>query len=293
MNRRCPVCNSTKSTEQIAPEVEVSELSIEEHWSGFLAEKTFFPYHRCECGFLFCPSYPDDKVLAKLYGSMSDNEHSGNPKLERATKTGYARQIIQFSKRRNYKRVLELGADNGSLARILNETLMIDEYHCVEPNKMVHDQLKQIPNVFVHDTLEKALQSKKCFDAVVAVHVLDHVPDLNSILTKLCCAIRGGGIFYCVVHNERSLLARVFGKRWPAYCLQHPHLFNSANLPNILEKKHYKNLKIYRTRNYFSLGYLIRHLFLAVFKAEVVFPNMFNISVKLGNIALIGVKKDD
>jgi len=293
MIRRCPLCKSQESSKEILPEVEVTDSTLASHWSGFLTEKIFFPYHRCACGFLFCPHYLDDKVITQLYGSMTDNEHSGNPKLEQATKAGYAKQFLNYSKRQHFKSILELGADNGTLARILNESVIIDQYHCVEPNQEVHDQLRLIPNVVIHETLEQALKAGKKFDAVLAVHVMDHIPNFDLIMTKLRDAMCEGSVFYCVVHNEKSLLAKIFRRRWPAYCLQHPHLFNHVTRPKILDKKYYTSLKIYRTQNYFSFGYLFEHLCLALFKKTFVFPEMFNVRVALGNIALIGVRKND
>ena len=39
-----------------------------------------------------------------------------------------------------------------------------------------------------------------------------------------------------MTHSERSLAARVFGARWPAYCLQHPQLYAPRTLRQAFER---------------------------------------------------------
>ena len=293
MNRACPLCGSQKSVLEISPEKQVDPVSVAEYWAGFLVEKTFFPFHRCVCGFLYCPRYPDESELQRLYSSMSDNEHSGNPNLERITKEGYAKDVVAHSAHMPIRRVLEVGADNGSLAKIISKKLQIDEYHCVEPNKEVHDRLSEVSNVFIHASLDDAIKAGGKFDAIIAVHVLDHIRNLDHTLDTIHRALRTGGLFYAVVHNEKSLLAKLLGRRWPAYCLQHPHLFNKNNLPLVLRRSNYAKFEVRRTKNYFSFGYLFSHLVLALFRRKIDFRHGFSLGLKLGNLALIGVKGDD
>ena len=155
---------------------------------------------------------------------MKDNEHSGSGELEEKTKRQYVNQFLQYSKSTHFENVLELGADNGRLAKILINNADIENYYCVEPNKDMHLILSRIPGVVVFETLAEALHAQIKYDAIIAVHVLDHIRDLSETLDLIENISADEAVIYAVVHNERSFLARLFGRRWPAYCLQHPHL---------------------------------------------------------------------
>ena len=95
------------------------------------------------------------------------------------------------------------------------------------------------------------------------------------------------GYVFGVVHDESSKLAKILGKRWPAYCLQHPHLFNPGTIQNLFSEINMKKISIFKTINSFKIGYLISQLVLAIFKKKVKCPELFNINLKLGNIGFI------
>ena len=111
-----------------------------------------------------------------------------------------------------------------------NELAHVEHFCCVEPNREMHEALAAIPNVTVYSSVAELDGLEITFDVVVAIHVLDHVPDLNQFTKQMTAKLSTGGICFVVVHNERSVLARMLGKRWPAFCLQHPHLFNQKTL---------------------------------------------------------------
>jgi hypothetical protein len=117
--------------------------------------------------------------------------------------------------------------------------------------------------------------------------VLDHIPTISDYIGKLVKKIRKDGLIFGVVHDESSLLAKLLTNRWPAYCLQHPHLFRPSTIELILNKKNLSQIKIYKTVNSFKFGYLLSQFFLAVFKIKIRFPDLFNINIKLGNIGFI------
>jgi hypothetical protein len=60
------------------------------------------------------------------------------------------------------------------------------------------------------------------------------------ITTKLA----PGGIAMIVTQDERSALARVLKARWPAFCLQRPHLFNRSSMQNMLAQGGLRTLSI-------------------------------------------------
>ena len=159
----------------------------------------------------------------------------------------------------------------------------------IEPNQNMKMVLENTFSNY-YEKIEDIDSSVK-YDLIIAIHVLDHVSDLNEFINKIQVLLKKGGKLMVVVHNERSLLSRVLGKRWPAYCLQHPHLFNKDSLKSVMEKHNLQSLDIKNSKNYFQIGYLLHHIFLAVFRLKVRFPSFFSIGLKLGNIMSIFIKK--
>ena len=95
------------------------------------------------------------------------------------------------------------------------------------------------------------------------------------------------GTIFGVVHDEKSLLARILASRWPAYLIWHPHLFNTYSIRSFFKNLGFKQIFIKKTLNYFNVSYLLEHIIRAIFKKEVkIFP-LFGLPIKLGNFAFM------
>ena len=100
----------------------------------------------------------------------------------------------------------------------------------------------------------KKLPKNKKFDLIIAIHVFDHVPNFVDFLKILKSKLKSNGLIYGVVHNEKSMMAKVLKNKWPAYCLQHPHLFNENSLNFAFKKLKFKKKFVKKTINFFNLG---------------------------------------
>jgi hypothetical protein len=83
-------------------------------------------------------------------------------------------------------------------------------------------------------------------------------------MRTLASKLKAGGRVLIVTHDEHSFLARVLGRRWPAFCLQHPHLFNSESTEKFLRSCGLKTVASAKTVNYFPALYLAKHLLYAL-----------------------------
>ena len=298
IDRKCPVCQENLNNEpSILPDINPERVFniIKNYWKwsfirGFYKQKIFFPYYKCKCGTLYNKKFFDTESLNQLYSDMGDNVHSEDIKLDIRTKKEYLEQIKNIFPFKHKKfTVLEIGADNGSFSKLLTETNSVDSISVVEPNQRMHSFLKLItPSIFNNI---KEIPSATKFDLIIAIHVLDHVPDINIYINKLNKHLKEEGFIYGVVHNERSMMAKVLKNRWPGYCLQHPHLFNFSTINLLFKKLKYKKLFIKKTKNYFNMGYLLKHLSIAILKKEINFPNFFSIGLKLGNFSFLYKKQ--
>jgi hypothetical protein len=89
-------------------------------------------------------------------------------------------------------------------------------------------------------------------------------------------------------------MRRVLGWRWPAFCLQHPQIYNLKTTQNLLEASGFEVLQQHKTVNHFKLSFLIKHGLWALGIKVKSTPSFGNITLglKLGNILTIATPKE-
>ena len=288
VDRVCPFCfqQVKNSNLEISAKVEYSALSESELktiWNNVFNRNFFFPYFRCECGGLYNKKYFSIKSLKELYSRMKENIHTEDKDLDIKTKIHY---ISILSKHGSFNNVLEIGPDNGSLAENLIKQKVVKSIDFVEPNVEMHSNLTKISKNPIFKNIYEIDNNIK-YDLVIGIHVLDHIPDIKNYVSKIDSLLNAEGVIFGVVHDEKSLLARILASRWPAYLIWHPHLFNTNSIRSFFKNVGFKQIFIKKTLNYFNVGYLLEHLIRALFKKEVKFFPMFALSLKLGNFAFM------
>ena len=118
------------------------------------------------------------------------------------------------------------------------------------------------------------------------IHVLDHILDPVEFLKRLKAKLRPGATLLIVTHDERSMLAlKILSNRWPAYLLQHPHLFNYDSMRALLGATSLDTVDLVKSTNYFPVTFLVKH---AIFALGLGKPNLplwpqFQLPLRLGN----------
>jgi len=303
LQRNCPTCgaatlNSSWSMKSQPIGEESSFADLQSSWRGFFKDqKHFFTYRHCSsCGQTYAPRYFTPNQLGELYRQMDDNTAGLSEALMARTQRGYCdilrRQVPRFEP----GGYLELGPDIGLFTRELMPGTSFSHYWMVEPNRAVHPALDQLLSEKPHTLLDDSEQIEKVPDGslslIVAIHVLDHLLEPQQLLSQLMPKLIRGGIILMVTHDGDSLPARVFGPKWPAYCLQHPQIYSSATLKNSLSRAGFQQVQVKKTVNYFPVTYLLRHLLFAAGLGRLPLPSWssWTIGLKLGNIAAIGRK---
>jgi len=115
-------------------------------------------------------------------------------------------------------RTLEIGAGLGAHSKF--EDLSRQEYHCLEYREEFCQALRGLfPGDRVHcaDIQQRQAWPDGYFDRIVAIHVLEHLPDLPLALTEIHRLLRPGGYFDVVLPCEGgmaySLARRVSAER--------------------------------------------------------------------------------
>lgn len=291
LNRTCPSCGADNAIPEVSssPKAEFEPLDkVASYWSGLFREKLFFSYHRCNgCGLLYAPKYFTPEQLSDLYASMAPNmELVSNDALAATQESYWAAAKAAAPLQGGY---LEIGPDIGYIVREAARHGSFDHFWLFEPNAAVHDQLSAATDGASH-TISTAMDDLSevpdgSVGLAVMIHVLDHVLDPAAMLANVREKLRPDGLLLIVTHNERSLLRKVMGTRWPPFCLQHPEIYSPESITKLIRKSGYGSVRVERSKNVFPLPFMVQQ---AAYAAGVQLKNVplpsIPIGLKLGNM---------
>ena len=296
LSRQCPICQkSTKVTLEICSQTRAETIDYEAltpYWNGFFKEKIYFSYARCaECKLLFAPIFYKPDQLEALYGQMSPNMDLVPMAALLKTQKGYFNELKKCSNLD--KGYIEVGPDVGVFTVNCTREGAFDKYWLCEPNKEVASALGRVLGDRPYQIIENMFGFSDIPDhsssVAVMIQVLDHLLDPVTTLAELKKKLLPNAKLLIVTHNEQSLLRKIVGWKWPAFCLQHPQIYSPESIRMLLEKSGYTVDSIERTKNYFQFSFLLKHLLWAFGLKVKSVPNIFDftIGLKLGNMITI------
>lgn len=222
---------------------------------------------------------------------MLDNTAGVSLDILRQTQKGYFDVLKKFSPLRGG--YLEVGPDIGLFVQHCVNEGSFEKFWLFEPNTSVQDTLSSVVRGkdfhIVPSMLNTDLVPDQRVSVVVMVHVLDHLLDPVGTLRALRKMLPPSAVLLFVTHDESSLLARLTGRRWGAYALEHPLLFNSQSVTSLMQAAGYKVLTVQKTYNNFPLSFLFNYLMntLGLHSTRYPFTRDLALSLKLGNIVTI------
>jgi SAM-dependent methyltransferase len=300
LSRLCPVCSTEPSAKvDIKSDVVAEALDFDALvpcWNGFFKEKVFFSYTRCSCcNLLYAPTFFNGQQLEQLYGQMPPNMAEVPMEALRRTQRGYFDVLKSCSDLSGG--FIEVGPDIGLFTENCVRDGSYDEYWLFEPNRDVLPTLTKIVEghkyTVIHDMFGFSHVPDHTVSAAVMIHVLDHLLDPVATLRELREKLKPNARLLLVTHDESSLLRRIVGWRWPAFCLQHPQIYSPESMHNLLEAAGFDVIERRKTVNFFEISFLLKHLLWAFgFKTQSV-PSFgrFTLGLKLGNMLTIATPK--
>lgn len=209
----------------------------------------------CLCGLVYRNPRESDEDIAQAYRLSEDPE---------ALSEGECRSINAHLSLRIVRehmpggRLLEVGS---SLGYFLNAARPLFEAVGLEPSRWAARLARDRFHVQVtEDDLRPGLFGNGTFDVVVAIDVLEHLPDPQLALTCLASFLRPGGILYVVTPNIASFSARLLGRWWWGFRPAHLTYFSPQTLDRMLAQA---GLKVRQCRSYgrvFSYRYWMSRL---------------------------------
>ena len=301
LSRACPVCGGKPVAQAatIHSEVMAESLGFDAlvpYWNGFFKDKVFFSYARCGgCGLLYTPTFFNGPQLERLYGQMPPNMAEVPVEALRRTQRGYFEALKSCSDLEGG--FIEVGPDIGLFTENCVREGRYDEYWLFEPNRDVLPALSKIVEGrkfhIIHDMFGFSHVPDHAASAAVIIHVLDHLLDPVATLRELRQKLKPGARLLLVTHDESSLLRRLVGWRWPAFCLQHPQIYNPESMRVLLEAAGFEVLQQRKTVNFFQMDFLLKHLLWAFGMKVQSVPSFgqLTLGLKLGNMLTIATPK--
>jgi hypothetical protein len=302
IERQCPICEALPSIKAfISTPKKAENLSLKDlipSWNGFFKEKIIFSYVRCEgCGLVYCPTFFNEKELEKLYNQMPANMNEVPTVALNATQYGYFRTLQKYSSLEG--NFMEIGPDIGLFTKHCVNEGRFSKFWLFEPNKAIKNSLSIVvqnhPAEIVHEMTNFSRVPNRSIDVLVIIHVMDHLLDPAQMLKSLKLKLKDHAKILVVTHDESSLLRIFFGWRWPAFCLQHPQIYNRKTMKRLLETSGFNVITQKKTVNYFKLKFLIKHLFWAIGIKINSVPDFggLTLGLKLGNILTIATPNQE
>lgn len=297
--RPCPACGDTHTTEVISSEKLAEDHTyeqLESYWNGFFKEKLFFSYKRCaNCNMLYAPVFFNELQLESLYGQMPPNMDEVPLTALKKTQRGYFNTLKKHSNLTGG--FIEVGPDIGLFTENCANEGAFSEYWLFEPNRSVENTLEKVVTGkkyhVIHEMFGFSHVPDHSASTAVIIHVLDHLLDPVATLNELRNKLTPDARLLLVTHDESSLLRKIVGWKWPAFCLQHPQIYKPQTMRTLLEKAGFEVIEQSKTVNYFEIRFLLKHLLWAFGFNVKSMPSFGGLSLglKLGNFITIATPR--
>ena len=154
----------------------------------------------------------DAEELTALYESLVDEAYT-EERGPRALAVSLAVRLLRRYAGETRGKLL----DAGCAAGIFLEEAAKDGWDVagVEPSSFLRDRAASVVRDRIRAGVFQDVAADEAFDVVTFWDVLEHVRDVPGTLAHAAAVLRPGGLVMINVPDRSSLVARVFGGRWP------------------------------------------------------------------------------
>ena len=230
-----------------------------------LFEKHGYPVVACEdCRLRFLDPKPDGATLAKIYnatyflGEPTPEAVARVEKLKRATASLYVDRLVRFLKKKK-GRILELGCGKGEfLVEAKARGFDVNGIEFSPDATAVANQRLGAQKV-IAGTIENSTFGDGSFDAVVFADVIEHVNDPLDFLKRVYALLQPDGIVFLATPSLDSWSAKLLGRNWMEYKIEHLYYFNERSIRIALEKNNFGQVAIIPNVKVLSFDYITHH----------------------------------
>jgi len=228
--KKCPICEGSDVDESI-------------NLKDYRVTKEEFSLRHCNyCDFIFTHNPPSPEKIGPYYDSEDYLEHSNKREglfsrlyhFARAFMLHYKYRIISGLSKE--KELLDIGAGSGQFLNFMkSKGYQVDG---IELNEKAREFARENYNLSIY-TADKLYEkgALKNFDIISLWHVLEHLYDLNKVVTRIEELLKPNGVLIVAVPNHKSHDARYFKKHWAAWDVpRHLWHFSPKNMKYLFEK---------------------------------------------------------
>lgn len=209
---------------------------------------------------MYCPVFYSPSQLLEHYQHQAENMGNVPLAARERTQAGYASLLMEHSSKAGG--FLEIGSDIGLFAEACARKGTFDRLWLHEPNLDVHDELKRRLAPWANTVSGSMWPSSDIPPGSVStaalIHVLDHLLEPREYLDAMRNCLEPGGVMLTITHNAASMLARVLGRRFPPYALQHPQLYTPASISTLFRNSGFDVVTVVAATNHFPVLHLVR-----------------------------------
>lgn len=221
----CPVCRGTSFS---------AYLECKDHTYS----QDHFHIQQCStCELLLTSPRPEQESIGDYYKSEDYISHSGKSHSifdwlylkARNYTLSWKLRLIQNRKSRGT--ILDYGCGTGEFINYM----AANDWNAVglEPSDEARAKINSRENLNLYRSIEELPDQK--FDVITLWHVLEHVPEPASLISRLKQILKKDGLIFVAVPNHNSYDAQHYKKHWAAYDVpRHFWHFSQNNLMTLL-----------------------------------------------------------
>jgi len=233
---------------------------------------------KCNCGFIYLNPRITENKIQKHYNQgylpFGQNKYNFIYKIFQLITFKWKKNIIDNLKITD-KKILDVGSGNGSFI------------HYLVKNKYNADSYDEYYDYNKKNYKEYLKDKSTNYNVISFFHSLEHMYNINSILTLSKQALDENGYFIFALPNHNAIDRKIFNKNWIAYDIpRHLYHFNTNTL-----KKYLINNNIIIVKSYSMIQDTFFNVFLSLKKINI-FLIIFYPIVLIYCLLLIMINKD-
>ncbi len=207
-----------------------------------------------QCGLMRANPVLSPSALSALYAKS----HGHQPQLSQAAAETYGQYFHKnFSSFHEQGRVLEIGCGPGFFLKVLLKQ-GCSQVQGVEPSCEAIEQSGEMKGLIYNGMFGSGIYPKACFDVICGFQMFDHLSDPRQFLKDCREYLKPQGSLFLIMHNIKSLPARILGPLCPMLDIEHPFLYNPLTIVKMLESNGYTIQKEFNVMNRYPLRYWLQ-----------------------------------
>ena len=289
----CPMCGGAHAVKLLDEEITDMDKGFD-----YLTETGgHYRINRClSCGFVYSSPVFTEETLSALYDEAKVDSCM-TPSTERGIAINSRRYVDRLMEYSGITegRLLDVGCGPGAVLKAAAgaglDALGVDPGGEAVSAALEAGCQAQV-GLYTRD-----LFPENSFDLVTVIHVIDHVMSPLDLLKSVHKHLRPGGAVLLATHNIESLLAKLMGKRFIAYNVQHITYYTPDTLDEMIRRAGLIPVKRLKSVTTYPLNHLVENGLpypgprKALLKAlEITRLGNLALSFPFGNIEAVAVK---